>query len=143
MRHITKADAPWLAATHKASFPKGWSAQEFTELLASNATGLMVESTAFILWRSAADEAEIITLATAQSHRRKGHASHLIQQMLTMLATQNIRRILLEVRANNEAAIELYHILGFTHIATRPNYYSMPDGTRQNARVMEKLLSPA
>lgn len=141
MKALTSADAEWMAALHRQSFPKGWNAAQFLELLAAGAHGWKVDNIAFLLIRSAADEVEIITLATTPNQRRQGHAITLLHHAIAELKTQSFASMFLEVRDNNEEAIRLYRKLGFTHTATRPNYYGLPDGSRRNALVMQLALA--
>lgn len=141
MRAITPADCEWLAQLHQASFAKGWSTQEFEGLLTSGTHGWLIEDSAFILIRSAADEAEIITLATDPQCRRKGYATQLLNYAIEQLRSQGCNRLFLEVRHDNQAASALYQSLSFTQTAIRPNYYTLADGTRKDALVMQRQLA--
>ena len=140
MRDITSEYLGWLAELHRRSFPKGWNVEQFTQLLAGGARGWLIEDKGFILVRSAADEAEIITLATEPEQRRQGIAEQLLRHTVEQLKTEGITLLFLEVRENNEAAIGLYRKHHFTQTATRPAYYGMPDGTRKDALVMQLPL---
>ncbi|MDG1286548.1 MAG: GNAT family N-acetyltransferase [Rickettsiales bacterium] len=140
MREVTLGDVDGLAQLHQESFPKGWDAAQFTELLGSGVRGWLIAGSAFILIRTAADEAEIITLATTPSARRQGHAESLLKHAISILCCTTTNRFFLEVRDGNEAGAALYLKHGFTQIATRSRYYGMPDGTRKDALVMELAL---
>ena len=136
-----REDAPWLSQLYTASFPKGWDAQQFLELLAGGAEGWLIEKSGFILIRCAADEVEIITLAVEPTLRRQGIAEQLVEHMVQTLATRSIQKLFLEVRENNDAAIALYQKHGFTQIGHRPDYYGLPDGSRVGARVMARAVN--
>lgn len=136
MRTITLEDCELLADIYGKSFTKGWNEQQFIELLNGGAQGWLIEGHTFILLRCAADEAEIITLATHPDFRRKGYADKIIAQMIEQLKIISISKLFLEVRADNIAAIKLYKKHGFSQTAIRPNYYAMPDGTRKDAIIM-------
>ncbi len=140
MREITLHDASWLAQLHSESFPKAWDSAQFHELLNNSARGWLIEDSAFILIRTAADEAEIITLATAPNARRQGHAATLLKHAISILHDEAITHFFLEVRDGNEAGIALYQKHKFIQTATRANYYGMPDGTRKDALIMELAL---
>ena len=105
-----------LAALHRASFEKCWTAAEFAELLA-------------------ADEAEILTLAVNADWRRAGIATCLIKQALDECTDDGIRHVFLEVADDNIAAINCYHRCGFVDIVRRPGYYGA-SGRRIDAIVM-------
>ena len=50
------------------------------------------------------------------------------------------RRMILEVAADNPAAIRLYDKLGFTKLSERQGYYARPDGQPATALVMARNL---
>jgi len=77
-------------------------------------------------WRLVEPEAEILDLAVAQAHRRKGHAKFLLERFLQLAAKNGVREVFLEVRESNAAAIALYTNFGFSQSGRRPNYYSRP-----------------
>jgi len=86
----------------------------------------------------AADEAEIITVATDLRYRRCGIARALMKRMLADAAAQGGAMMYLDVRASNSAAIALYESLGFAHIGVRRGYYSRP---REDAVLMQLPLT--
>lgn len=114
------------AAIHAAAFPaaEAWSASAFATLLASPGVhGLIDPAGGLVLVRQAADEAEILTLATMPVVRRTG-----IGQALLVAAVQWARgagavRVFLEVSAANAAAGALYAKVGFTECGRRRRYY--------------------
>lgn len=81
---------------------------------------------AFLLAWQAADEFDIIALGTATAVRRRGLARSLIAEMLRSAHKLGLRRVLLEARSSNWAAINLYQSLGFVVGRTREDYYSNP-----------------
>ncbi len=92
---------------------------------------------AFLLAWQAADELDVIALGTAVPARRKGLARALIGEMLKCGRTRGVRRVLLEVRASNAAAIQLYRSFGFAVGRTREDYYSNPteDGVEMSLEI--------
>ncbi|WP_370632683.1 GNAT family N-acetyltransferase, partial [Eikenella sp. Marseille-P7795] len=60
-------------------------------------------------------------------------------QLFKQAAAKHIRRIFLEVRSSNRAAFALYQQHGFIPSGRRPGYYPRPDGSREDALLMEKL----
>jgi ribosomal-protein-alanine N-acetyltransferase len=82
------------------------------------------------------DEAFVQTMAVAASHQRHGVGALLLEELLAEASRRRQQRVLLEVRADNEAAQRLYTRYGFTKTGVRRGYY--PGGT--DAWVME--LSP-
>ena len=81
---------------------------------------------AFLLAWQAADEFDIIALGTLAAARRRGLARSLIAEVLRSAHKLGLRRVLLEARASNWAAINLYQLHGFVVGRTREAYYSNP-----------------
>ena len=134
IRPATSADCAALAAIDRAGNPAPWSAAQFQTALNSRFdTVLLAERqsrpAAFIVWQ---------TVAAAPESRRLGLAAALMQCWFEAAAAQSVRRLLLEVRAANLPAQNLYRRHGFTECGRRRDYYSLPDGTREDAVLMEK-----
>ena len=82
-----------------------------------------------------AGEAEILNLAVKSNHRRMGLAKELVSRLLNEWEKQGTRRVFLEVRESNAAAIKLYEGLGFRQIGRRKGYYANPE---EDALVLER-----
>ena len=124
----TPGHAPVLAALHAAGYDAPWSAAEFAALLGQPGVGAWIASAdeqpaAFILIRSAADEAEILTLVAVPEHRRHGFAARLVREACSILRAAGTRRLFLEVAADNTAARALYERCGFAEHGRRKGYY--------------------
>lgn len=141
MRDITLADAPQLSQLHQLAFSTVWDAPQFESLIKSGAIGWLIEDSAFLLIRCAADEAEILTLATHPKHRRQGRASQLLQHCVAQLAEAGYQHMHLEVKLSNLAAKALYEKHNFSVTATRANYYAKSDGSREDAIMMRLDLA--
>ena len=141
---LTVAMGDVAAALHVASgFHETWTADTFNGLLATGADGLLAVSdgapVGLILWRVAADEAEILTICTLPTHRRLGIGRHLMEAAKAALKTAGTERLLLEVAVDNDAAIALYRAFDFADAGRRRAYYTRPDG-RIDALVMSLSL---
>lgn len=100
----------------------------FAEALASPAVrgwGLWVDDQlcGYVLLLRAADMAELLNIAMAPTHRRRGYARALMHQVDTECQQHSIQQLWLEVRASNHAAQALYQQFGFVAISRRPRYY--------------------
>ena len=142
----TLRDAPALAELHGASFNRGWGEGEFEGMLTERNTlvhrlrsGRAIVG--FAVSRMAADEAEILSIAVAASHRGRGLSRHLLLTHLGHLAGRGVRTIFLEVEENNQPARRLYERAGFTVTGRRERYYRQPDGEQLNALLMRRDLS--
>jgi len=81
----------------------------------------------FVVAREIGDDLEIENVVIAQGLRRFGLGSLLLERLLNDSKNQGVRRILLEVRESNEAAIRLYRNDGFVTTGKRKSYYRDPD----------------
>lgn len=84
-------------------------------------------------------DGEILQLVVASNYQRLGHAQMLLEYCMAKLASFGIEQLFLEVRANNIAAINLYHKVGFFEIDIRKNYY-LVNQKRIDAIIMSRKL---
>ncbi len=116
-----------LANLHQKCFPnKPWSADDFRDLKNSGCEIIMSEN-GFIVYRIAADEAEIITIGVNPDFRRQGIAAAMVGIIEKTLKNQCVKKIFLEVASNNIAAQKLYENSGFVRVGLRPRYYDGVD----------------
>lgn len=106
---------------------------EFDAWVAASVEGLI----GFVVGRRLADEMEILNLAVEQAHRRRGVASRLLQTALGFGRARGAKRVCLEVRQSNAAAIAFYRRQGFVATGRRPRYYSDPP---EDALVLSREL---
>jgi len=132
-----------LARVHAAAFTESrpWSALEFATLLDSTGVILRGDARSFVLGRLIADEAEVLTIATAPEFRRQGLAQSCLAAFLDALQKQQAQSVFLEVADDNHAAKSLYINNKFMNFGTRPNYYSRPDGTKVAAAVLRRSVN--
>ena len=83
-------------------------------------------------WR----EGHIVSLAVLPNWRRKGIASQLVEELYRIFRKYGKKRVKLEVRLSNKAAITLYENLGFERRKIVKKYYE--DG--EDAVMMKKRL---
>lgn len=139
-------DAPALAQIHGASFHRGWGEGEFESMLAERNTlvhrlRMGRKTIGFSVSRMAADEAEILSIALAESHRGRGLSYNLLLTHLGHLAGRGIRTVFLEVEENNQPARRLYERAGFAVVGRRERYYRQFGGEPLNALMMRRDLS--
>ena len=139
-------DARRLAQLHGESFHRGWGEGEFESMLSERNTlvhRLKVgrQLVGFAVSRMAADEAEILSIAVAASHRGRGLSRNLLLTHLGHLAGHGVRKIFLEVEENNQPARRLYERAGFSVAGRRERYYQQPGGEHLNALLMRRDLS--
>lgn len=136
-----------LADLHDRAFDRPWDALAFEELLKSpgvfavmGEAGEPALEKGFILCRSIAGEAEILTIAVDPAARRRGWGAALVEMAAGIAAETGSEALFLEVAADNTAAIALYAATGFAKVGLRKGYYPHPDGAR-DAVVMRRALN--
>ena len=70
----------------------------------------------------------ILTLDVAPSHRRRGIARKLLEELETLLRQKGVVECRLEVREDNAAAINLYLKLGYRKMGRLEKYYGDAHG---------------
>lgn len=80
------------------------------------------------------EEVRLMNLAVIESMRHRGIARSLVATALQTGMSQSAHRAVLEVRASNRAAQQLYEGFGFSRTAIRPKYYAHPE---EDAVLME------
>lgn len=80
----------------------------------------------FLVAQALGPDWELENLGVLPEFRRRGAAIALISALLAAARAAAASRILLEVRASNQAASRLYEHTGFCRLARRPGYYSNP-----------------
>ncbi|HRJ69369.1 MAG TPA: ribosomal protein S18-alanine N-acetyltransferase, partial [Beijerinckiaceae bacterium] len=140
LRVAEAGDAQALSLIHAQGFAHPWSAMTIESMLAERTIASHVIAASspegFIIARCVADEAEIITVAVARASRGKGYGRRLLDASLDELVRRRVRRVFLEVEAENAAAIHLYRQAGFERIGQRRGYYRQADGSRRDAVTM-------
>lgn len=130
------------AELHATAFstPRAWTALEFEQILGQRGTIWYGNTKCFVLMRVIADEAEILTLATAPEHRRKGLAIKALEAGEILAQQSGAKRVFLEVAEDNAAACKLYARAGYVQVGRRPGYYVPKDGAPVAALVLRKDL---
>jgi ribosomal-protein-alanine N-acetyltransferase len=147
---VGTGEADALVDLHVDAFARAWSADDFAALMSNRnvfALALRRESVlgmrrlaGFVLLRTAADEAEILTIAVGRANRGKGYGRLLMEEALRRLYREHVAACFLEVDRGNEAALRLYRRLGFKDVGVRKGYYPQGTDTDGSALVMRLQL---
>ena len=90
------------------------------------------EGVGYVGSQTVLQEADMMNIAVADTHRRRGIARMLVEELIRQL---DAYQLTLEVRASNAPAIALYEKLGFTQVGLRKNYYHKP---KEDALMLRK-----
>jgi len=83
---------------------------------------------AYYLGQDVLDEVHIMQLAVAPKFQRQGLGSWMMRYEIERKRNAGMKKMLLEVRASNHAAQQLYTSLGFKSDGCRESYYASVDG---------------
>ncbi|MBI5005799.1 MAG: ribosomal protein S18-alanine N-acetyltransferase [Nitrosomonadales bacterium] len=143
LRDMTEADLDTVLDIEREVHGHPWTLGNFSDALRSKYQCKVYQSGAEIFGYAvlmlAVDEAELLDIAIAARHQRQGWGRKLLEEMLVLARRHNMRRVVLEVRASNQAAIDLYRKAGFANIGLRREYYpaaparGTPKGARQTS----------
>jgi len=119
-----------------------WGVSELFELFSIRETISFVictdaEPIGFALLRIVADEGEIITFCILPKWCNNGYATTLLGRIIDTMKIRSIKNLFLEVRENNEAAVNLYKKCSFKIISKRKKYYRNKQAEKIDALVMQ------
>jgi ribosomal-protein-alanine N-acetyltransferase len=148
IRPLGSCDLELAAALHALSFEAPWNAQAFGELLAmpGSAGYLALKDDApagILLLQLQPPDAELLTLGVVPALRRRGIAAALLAHALDEARPAGVRRLLLEVAADNGPAMTFYLGRGFQPLSRRPAYYRRTGSPAVDAEVLSLPLAPA
>ncbi|RYY27584.1 MAG: GNAT family N-acetyltransferase [Sphingomonadales bacterium] len=126
-------------------FGEAWTSAQCMGMLSLPGVWLVIASlgeddVAFALARMAADEAELLLLATRPAARRRGVGGALLRAIIEEARARGAARIHLEVRSGNDA-VELYRREGFAKVGQRNNYYRGKAGQLFDAHTYARELN--
>ncbi|MFL6765320.1 MAG: GNAT family N-acetyltransferase [Sphingomicrobium sp.] len=127
-------------------FGEAWTRSQLAGILPMAGVSLMLardfardETIGFSLFRTVADESELLLLAVAPIRHRRGIGRLLLEQFLEHARNEKVARVHLEVREGN-AAVDMYRTAGFSPVGRRRNYYHGSDGQRFDAITLAHQL---
>jgi [ribosomal protein S18]-alanine N-acetyltransferase len=142
VRRATADDAALFAAIDAAADAGGWSAATYRDLLAEPACiGMIAGDAGFALLQIAADTADVLMVAVAPEHRRRGLARACLEAALAEAKARGAAKVLLEVAEPNTGARALYAGMGFAEAGRRRGYYTSGPHTGEDAIVLSCVLS--
>ncbi len=140
--NLADMDAVMRIEQHVHAHP--WTRGNFTDTLNSNYVCKVYEDggemLGYVVLMPAVDEAQLLNISIAARYQRKGLGRKLMCEIMEIARGLNMRRMLLEVRPSNVAALGLYRDAGFSQIGLRRNYYPSADNEREDAIIMECRL---
>lgn len=140
IQYMTAEHVPAVARLETLCFPDPWSENSVAEELDNPLSLWLVaaedgEVLGYVGSQAVLDAADIMNVAVAPEHRRRGIARLLLLQLEEEMRQRDVTSLTLEVRASNLTAQALYEGLGYHEVGRRPNYYRKP---REDALILRK-----
>jgi len=127
LRAAATHDVEVVACLERELFgPDAWSADQVRDALLAErrrawVTGKPVHG--YVVVGVVGDMADLDRIGVHPGHRRRGVARMLLDRAVESAVADGAVRLLLEVAANNHAAVAFYEGVGFVEIARRRRYY--------------------
>ena len=133
MRAMTPEDIDAVLGIEQAVQAYPWTRGNFIEALNSGYVCRVAEAEgeirSYAILMPAVDDAEMLVIGVSAAQHRKGLGRMMMNEMLETARKRNFKRVFLEVRPSNVAAIALYRCAGFTEIGVRRDYYQNANGS--------------
>lgn len=148
VREMALDDVPAVHTLERELFPAdAWPLDMFLAEITHETRGYVILETAgpepqvigYAGVMSVAETADVQTIAVAPAAEGRGYGRALLDFLAREAKARGAEQILLEVRADNPRAQDLYLKNGYEHIRVRRRYYN--DGV--DALIMRKPLPPA
>jgi ribosomal-protein-alanine N-acetyltransferase len=128
MRPMRWWDIAEVAAIERTVFPEAWSTEQFwAELAQSTRTYVVAEDDGIVGYGGVyhlPPDSDIQTIAVAPHAHGRGIGKAILNTLIAEARMRGCTSMLLEVRSDNEAAINLYRNHRFEPISQRSDYYA-------------------
>ena len=128
IRWMIRRDMPAVLDIEQQSFEFPWSEDEFIRCLRQrNCIGMVAERdtavAGFMVYELHKNRLHLLNFAVAQSVRRTGVGSAMVNKLASKLSSDRRNRIMLEVRETNLDAQIFFRQLGFRAISVLRSFY--------------------
>jgi [ribosomal protein S18]-alanine N-acetyltransferase len=126
-----------MTAAFPAQYGEAWTRSQCAGILPMRGVNLTLardgpDVVGFSLFRTIADDAELLLLAVSPDARGRGIGRRLLEDFIGRAKRNGAGRVHLEVRDGNSAT-RIYEAAGFVQSNRRRNYYQGNDGSRFDA----------
>ncbi len=137
---MTEKDVEEVSMMEAANFSRPWRSQDFINMLNDrNVIGLVArqgeELVGCCILRNILGEGDVTNVQVKSTCRGQGICQKMLAELLDKGREMGIRVFILEVRAQNHAAVHAYEKLGFVMEGVRKGFYEEP---KEDALIMWK-----
>lgn len=104
--------------------------------------GAEVKLIGYIISRFHDKICHILNICIDPTQQAKGYGQFLLQNLLDEIINTDTQSVILEVRPSNAPALHIYNKSGFQQIGIKSSYYQDPDGSIEDAVVLQKVVKP-
>ncbi len=143
-RAMTQADVPMIASIEAEATTFPWRARLFEDCIRAGHHCQIYFTDdnpiiAYTIVQQILDEAHLLNICVASRHQNQGYGSFILESVIKYAKINNSVTVLLEVRASNHGAQQLYQRVGFNEMTIRHHYYPAEKG-REDAILMALML---
>jgi ribosomal-protein-alanine N-acetyltransferase len=128
------------------AYPFPWTRGNFIDSIAAGYLARALvgdgETIGYFVAMPGFEEMHLLNLTVAARHEGQGHGRRLLAELYALSASFAATAVWLEVRESNARAQALYLREGFAEAGRRRDYYPAPQGRREDAILMTRLLHP-
>ncbi len=122
---------PWSRANFEDSIQTGYQMQVLTAGLTTDSS-TKADILGYFIAMKGFEEVHLLNITVAEPNQRQGWAKLMLDALAVWSRGQGAAWLWLEVRANNERALQVYKAQGFKLVSVRQDYY--PKGPKANGR---------
>ena len=135
---------PVMASAFDPAYGEAWTESQCAGILSLPGSWLITARTdnhvaGFALTRATLDEAELLLLAVDRRYQRRKIGAALLDRTILDSVSKGVRKIFIEVRANNPAH-SFYQRNGFSAVGLRRNYYRGAHGQLTDAVTLNRII---
>ena len=148
IRPMTLASLDGVMDLEVEVYPFPWSRGNFLDSIAAGYTAWTLNRpdgalVAYCVAMAGAGEMHLLNITVGPTARCRGHARHLLEELLRLCVATRAARLWLEVRVSNADARAAYRRLGLVEVGLRKGYYPAPASGREDAIVMNLDVATA
>jgi ribosomal-protein-alanine N-acetyltransferase len=144
IRAMRPSDLDAVTEIEQRTYEYPWGRGIFSDCLMADYLCVVLDCGEYLIGyaivSTAAAEAHILNLCVDKDMHRQGYGQQLLDYALDYVRDKRIKRLFLEVRPSNEAAIILYTRAGFNSLGVRKGYYKAAGGN-EDALVLVREFS--
>jgi len=139
LRPMGEVDLPSVMEIEKAAYRFPWTLSIFEDCLRVGYSATVLELDESLVGYGiisvAAGEAHLFNLCIHPELQHCGYGRRILKHLLALAQQKGAQSVFLEARSSNQAAIALYHKMGFNQIGVRKRYYLNGDKGREDGLI--------